>query len=50
MNFANAIHNVPSTIAALESPDVSQDPNFQQFIEIASEPEQHHDAGQPQRR
>ena len=38
VNFANAIHNVPSTTAALESPDVSQDPNFQQFIKIASDP------------
>jgi multiple sugar transport system substrate-binding protein len=38
VNFANAIHNVPSTIAALESQDVSQDPNFQQFIKIASDP------------
>jgi multiple sugar transport system substrate-binding protein len=38
VNFANAIHNVPSTLAALASPDVSQDPNFQQFIKIASDP------------
>ncbi len=38
VNFANAIHNVPSTIAALKSPKVSQDPNFQQFIKIASNP------------
>jgi multiple sugar transport system substrate-binding protein len=38
VSFANAIHNVPSTIAALKSPKVSQDPNFQQFIEIASDP------------
>jgi multiple sugar transport system substrate-binding protein len=38
VNFANAIHNVPSTIAALASPKVSQDPNFQQFIKIASDP------------
>jgi multiple sugar transport system substrate-binding protein len=38
VNFANAIHNVPSTTAALQSPDVSQDPNFQQFIKIASDP------------
>ncbi len=39
VNFANAIHNVPSTIAALKSPKVSQDPNFQQFIKIASNPD-----------
>jgi multiple sugar transport system substrate-binding protein len=38
VNFANAIHNVPSTIAALKSPQVSQDPNFQQFIKIAQNP------------
>jgi multiple sugar transport system substrate-binding protein len=38
VNFANAIHNVPSTIAALASPDVSQDPSFQQFIKIAQDP------------
>jgi multiple sugar transport system substrate-binding protein len=38
VNFANAIHNVPSTIAALASSDVSQDPNFQQFIKIAQNP------------
>jgi multiple sugar transport system substrate-binding protein len=38
VNFANAIHNVPSTIAALASPKVSQDPNFQQFIKIAQDP------------
>jgi multiple sugar transport system substrate-binding protein len=38
VNFANAIHNVPSTIAALKSPRVSQDPNFQEFIKIASNP------------
>ncbi|MBO0845858.1 MAG: ABC transporter substrate-binding protein [Nocardioides sp.] len=38
VNFANAIHNVPSTIAALQSPRVSQDPNFQEFIKIAANP------------
>jgi multiple sugar transport system substrate-binding protein len=38
VSFANAIHNVPSTIAALASPKVSQDPNFQQFIKIAANP------------
>ena len=38
VNFANAIHNVPSTTAALASNKVSQDPNFQQFIKIASNP------------
>jgi multiple sugar transport system substrate-binding protein len=38
VDFANAIHNVPSTQAALASPDVDQDPNFQSFIDIASNP------------
>jgi multiple sugar transport system substrate-binding protein len=38
VNFANAIHNVPSTTAALASPKVDQDPNFQQFIKIAANP------------
>jgi multiple sugar transport system substrate-binding protein len=36
VDFANAIHNVPSTIDALASPDVSQDPSMQTFIDIAS--------------
>jgi multiple sugar transport system substrate-binding protein len=35
VDFANAIHNVPSTTAALASKDVSQDPHFQTFIRIA---------------
>lgn len=36
VSFANAINNVPSTLAALASPKVSQNPNFQEFIKIAS--------------
>ena len=39
VDFANAIHNVPSTLDALASPDVSQDPAMQTFIEIASNPD-----------
>jgi len=39
VDFANAIHNVPSTLAALASPDVSQDPAMQTFIAIASDPD-----------
>jgi multiple sugar transport system substrate-binding protein len=35
VNFANAIHNVPSTIPALASPKLDQDPSFQAFIKIA---------------
>jgi len=38
VDFSNAIHNVPSTIAALKSPDLSQDPHFQTFIKIAENP------------
>jgi multiple sugar transport system substrate-binding protein len=38
VDFANAIHNVPSTLGALASPDVSQDPATQTFIAIASNP------------
>jgi multiple sugar transport system substrate-binding protein len=38
VDFANAIHNVPSTIDALASPDVSQDPNFKAFLDIAANP------------
>jgi multiple sugar transport system substrate-binding protein len=39
VNFSNAIHNVPSTTAALQSPDLTQDPNFKVFIEIAQNPD-----------
>ena len=39
VDFANAIHNVPSTQDALASPDVSQDPNFQTFVQIAQNPD-----------
>jgi multiple sugar transport system substrate-binding protein len=39
VDFANAIHNVPSTLDALASPDVSQDPAMQTFISIASNPD-----------
>ena len=35
VNFANAIHNVPSTNPALASPKLDQDPSFQAFIKIA---------------
>jgi multiple sugar transport system substrate-binding protein len=38
VNFANAIHNVPSTNAALASNKVDQDPNFQTFLKIAQNP------------
>ncbi|HEX4688152.1 MAG TPA: ABC transporter substrate-binding protein [Nocardioides sp.] len=38
VNFANAIHNVPSTKAALASPNLDQNPSFQTFIKIAQNP------------
>ena len=38
VDFANVIHNVPSTLGALASPDVSQDEAMQTFIAIASDP------------
>lgn len=34
VNFANAIHNVPSTFAALKSPDLDADPTFRTFFDI----------------
>ncbi|MEV8536037.1 ABC transporter substrate-binding protein [Streptomyces sp. NPDC051211] len=36
--FANAIHNVPSTIEALASPKLRVDENFKTFLEIAKHP------------
>ncbi|WP_184938223.1 extracellular solute-binding protein [Kitasatospora kifunensis] len=38
VNFANAIHNVPSTIAALNSPKLTSDPNFKTFLDVARNP------------
>jgi multiple sugar transport system substrate-binding protein len=38
VRFANAIHNVPSTKAALKSPRLDKDPDFRTFIEIAQNP------------
>ncbi len=38
VNFANAIHNIPSTKPALASPGVGQDPSSKVFIEIAQNP------------
>ncbi|WP_329369323.1 ABC transporter substrate-binding protein [Streptomyces sp. NBC_00669] len=38
VSFANAIHNVPSTLAALKSPKLDQDPGFKTFIDIALNP------------
>jgi len=36
--FADAIQNVPSTLAALASPQLTQDANFQTFVKISSDP------------
>jgi multiple sugar transport system substrate-binding protein len=36
--FANAIQNVPSTLDALASPQLTQDPNFQTFVKISGNP------------
>ncbi|MFD0410486.1 ABC transporter substrate-binding protein [Kitasatospora sp. NPDC127116] len=35
VGFANAIHNVPSTIAALDSPKLVSDDNFRTFLNVA---------------
>ncbi|MEU8956123.1 ABC transporter substrate-binding protein [Streptomyces sp. NPDC048518] len=34
VEFANAIHNVPSTFAALKSPELDADPTFRTFFDI----------------
>ncbi|WP_328871428.1 ABC transporter substrate-binding protein [Streptomyces sp. NBC_00287] len=39
VSFANAIHNVPSTFAALKSPELDVDPEFKTFLDIAQHPE-----------
>ncbi|MEU9373030.1 ABC transporter substrate-binding protein [Streptomyces sp. NPDC048255] len=36
--FANSIHNVPSTLAALESPNLQVSPEFKTFLDIARHP------------
>jgi multiple sugar transport system substrate-binding protein len=36
--FANDIHNVPSTLAALKSPELKYDPRFKTFLDIAANP------------
>ncbi|MEU9803969.1 ABC transporter substrate-binding protein [Streptomyces sp. NPDC051000] len=38
VDFANAIHNVPSTLAALESPRLQVTPELRTFIDIARHP------------
>ncbi|MER5749886.1 ABC transporter substrate-binding protein [Streptomyces sp. NPDC002088] len=39
VNFSNAIHNVPSTLAALKSPKLKYDPRFKTFLDIAANPD-----------
>ncbi|KPH98670.1 extracellular solute-binding protein family 1 [Actinobacteria bacterium OK074] len=39
VSFANAIHNVPSTLAALKSPKLAYDPRFKTFLDIAKNPD-----------
>ncbi|BAC73095.1 sugar ABC transporter substrate-binding protein [Streptomyces avermitilis] len=38
VGFANDIHNVPSTLAALKSPKLTYDPRFKTFLDIAADP------------
>ncbi|GJF34656.1 ABC transporter substrate-binding protein [Kitasatospora sp. NE20-6] len=38
VTFANAIHNVPSTMASLDSPKLDSGPAFRTFLEIAKNP------------
>ncbi|MFD3523653.1 ABC transporter substrate-binding protein [Streptomyces sp. NPDC058653] len=38
VQFANGIRNVPSTFAALKSPDLKFDPRFKTFLDIAQHP------------
>ncbi|MEV6728766.1 MULTISPECIES: ABC transporter substrate-binding protein [unclassified Streptomyces] len=38
VDFANAIHNLPSTLTALDSPKLQVTPEFKTFIDIAKHP------------
>ncbi|TXS55196.1 ABC transporter substrate-binding protein [Streptomyces sp. t39] len=42
VSFANAIHNVPSTQAALKSPALGDDPLYRTFVSIAQHPGSSH--------
>ncbi|MEU0397620.1 ABC transporter substrate-binding protein [Streptomyces sp. NPDC006208] len=42
VSFANAIHNVPSTMAALKSPKLNNDPLYRTFVDIAQHPKSSH--------
>ena len=50
VSFANAIHNIPSTNEALQSPELEEDSCDGSLHRDRREPEQHHDARQRQRR
>ncbi|WP_199573693.1 ABC transporter substrate-binding protein [Streptomyces murinus] len=39
VGFADGIHNVPSTLAALKSPKLKYDPRFKTFLDIAADPD-----------
>jgi multiple sugar transport system substrate-binding protein len=38
VKLANGIKNVPTTVAALNSPDLTADPNFKVFLQISANP------------
>ncbi len=42
VSFANAIHNVPSTVEAMKSPKLSNDPVYRTFVDIAQHPKSSH--------
>ncbi|MFP3991392.1 ABC transporter substrate-binding protein [Streptomyces sp. E11-3] len=42
VSFANDIHNVPSTMAALKSPKLNDDPGYRTFVDIAQHPKSTH--------
>ncbi|MFJ7203026.1 ABC transporter substrate-binding protein [Streptomyces sp. NPDC098789] len=45
--FANDIHNVPSTLAAMDSPKLQVSPQFKTFIDIAKHPKSNTTPAQP---
>ncbi|MFI8965625.1 ABC transporter substrate-binding protein [Streptomyces sp. NPDC053493] len=45
VGFANGIRNVPSTFEALKSPDLTFDPRFKTFLDIARHPKSNTPAG-----
>ncbi|GAA2089393.1 ABC transporter substrate-binding protein [Streptomyces albiaxialis] len=47
VGFANEIHNVPSTLKAMKSPKLEDDPNFRTFVDIARHPKSSHAPASP---